>query len=126
MTFERFNKTYTIVLLLVLGVVMVFVRRLYTQYFISFLFDVLLYALAGYFAGNHLYYKRWRWGVLPALPAMLVILYFFFSASASGTMGNRGLKNIISFIAIPTSACAGIWVKNNRRNFYSITGLKNR
>jgi hypothetical protein len=80
----------------------------------SFLFDALLYGIIGYILGNHIYYGKWRWGFLLALPAMIAIVYFFISIDVQTTTTNEALENIVSFLIIPTCACAGIWLKNNK------------
>jgi len=111
---ERLNKKQTIILLLVLGAVLVLVRWWFMLFPLSFLFDGVLYCLAGYVLGDHLYYGNWRWGLLLALPAMLSIIYFFISATMATATSNVGLSNVLSFIMIPVSSCAGILLKNNR------------
>jgi hypothetical protein len=45
---------------------------------------------------------------------MIAILYFFVSATNAATTTDAGLKNVLDFILIPTAACAGIWLKNNK------------
>jgi hypothetical protein len=110
----RFNKNQTIFLLLTIGIAFVFVRRIIAFLPASFLLEAIVYGAAGYILGNHIYFGRWRWGFLLALPAMIAILYFFMSINMETTTTNEGLENIVSFLLIPTSACAGIWLKNNR------------
>lgn len=101
------------ILLLVIGIALVFARPLISLMPASFLFDAILYTLVGYILGNHIYYGKWRWGFLLALPAMMAIVYFFASINVQTTT-NEALDNIVSFLIIPTGACAGIWLKNNK------------
>jgi hypothetical protein len=110
----RLNRNQTIILLLVIGIVLAFVRTIIIFLPASFLLEAILYGVAGYVLGNHIYYGRWRWGFLLALPAMIAIVYFFMSINVETTTTNEALENIVSFLIIPTCSCVGIWLKNNK------------
>jgi hypothetical protein len=69
---ERLNKNQSFTLLLIIGAIFIFVQWLIVLFPAPYLFDALLYGLTGYLLGNHLYYGRWRWGIVLALPVMIV------------------------------------------------------
>jgi hypothetical protein len=116
---ERLNKKQSFVLLIIIGVILFFVQWLIVLLPVPYLFNALLYGLTGYVLGNHLYYGKWRWGIVLALPVMIMILYFFASTNVATASSDIGLKSILDFFIIPTSACIGLWLRNNRKHIHS-------
>jgi hypothetical protein len=55
--------------------------------------------------------SQWQWNVRLAAPATLVITYFFIAATEVAIRSGTGIKNAVSFLAIPLDAALGIWLK---------------
>lgn len=118
---EQLNKTQTALLLLFIGAILVFVGWLLVLLPASFLFEAALYCLIGYTVGRHVNHYDWRWGVVLALPAMLVIIYFFVAATGAAT-SEAGIGNAVSFLLMPLGAALGIWLKVKKAGRQSISG----
>lgn len=101
---EQLTKVQTILLLIFVGVVLVFIRWIVLLLPTGVLVEALLYAGMGYLVGHHLYYEDWRWGLVMALPALLLLFYFFLSADGTGSF----LKHLLSGVLIPLFAYTGI------------------
>ncbi len=111
---KRWDKTITIAVLFVVGIALVFIRLLLLLFPLTILWEGLLFFGFGYLFGNKVYKRRWTWGLLLALPVILIALYFLIKGqdlrSAAGT------RHIASLLVVPSAACLGIYLRIKRRH----------
>ncbi len=112
---KRWDKTITITVLFVVGIALVFIRLLLLLFPFTILWEGLLFFGFGYLFGGKVYGHRWTWGLLLALPVILIAL-FFLIIKGQGIHSAAGTRHIASLLVVPLAACLGIYLRIKRRH----------
>jgi len=101
------NATLTTVILLLTGVVLALLKWVLAFFPLPLLLTALLYFGAGYLFGRKVFDRSWAWGVVLALPAMLLNLYILSQLHFQLETGT-GFRTALFLVLMPIAACVGI------------------
>lgn len=110
----NFQKSFIICLeagLLLAGAKLIF---LFFDFFI--VLDLLVFFFAGYYLGKKVLGGRWSWGLIIALPSIILNLYFIYNNGFSNIFSGIGTSFLLSLFVVPFSSSLGIMVAEKRNS----------
>ncbi len=104
---NRWDKIITTIVLLLIGIVLALVHFLLVLLPLNNLIEALLFGGFGYLFGKKVAGGNPLWGIILALPAMLLLIYRIKSVQAA----ENAVKPFVTMLLLPLFACAGMYLR---------------
>ena len=108
---KEWDKTMTIITLFIVGIGLAVIKIFFYLFPLGALTDTILFFVFGYIFGAKVYHKKWSWGVLLALPAIGVCLYFLSHLKGEAIISGAGINEVISIVVMSLAACLGMFLR---------------
>ena len=108
---KEWDKTLTIITLFIAGIGLAVIKMFFYLFPLEALTDTIIFLVFGYIFGAKVYHQQWGWGVLLALPAIGVCLYFLSHLKGEAIISGAGISHVISIVVMSLAACLGMFLR---------------
>ncbi len=104
----KWSYLRTTIILFFVGLLLAFLKIIYLFFPLFNITDILVFFGTGYLLGKNVAGGHWLWGLVLAIPCLILDSSFVYKQGYSNIVSGIGTGFLISLFLVPISACLGI------------------
>jgi len=112
----KWNFQKSFIICLEVGLLLAGAKILFLFFDFFIVLDLFVFFIAGFFLGKKVLGGRWLWGLIIALPSIILNSYFIFNNGFSNIFAGIGTSYLLSLLVVPFSSSLGILVAEKRNS----------
>jgi hypothetical protein len=111
----KWNYKQSFINLLAFGVLIACSSIIYLFFNFYNIMDLLVFFTAGYLLSRKVFGNHWQWGLVLAIPCMLLNAFIVYQQGYANISSGIGTGFLAALFVIPAAACLGMFVGARRR-----------